>query len=226
MATGPGNDRDRQTHGTSRIDEVGGAPKKKTNWLPWILGALAILALIFLLSRCNRDERRAEPAPVETNTVNTATATPDVSGEIAAAGTAAAAGAATGNILNDMRTYLASGEQAGRRFSFDDIQFATGSADVPAAAQSTISGLGQLLQSNPKARVRVEGYADARGAAAANRDLGAGRAQAIKAALTGAGVAANRVETGTGGESNPVDTNATSGGRSDNRRTDVVVTAK
>jgi len=225
MATGPGGDRDRETHGTSRIDEVGGTTKKKTNWLPWILAALGILALLFLLSRCNRDERRVEPAPVS-NTVDTATATPDVSGDTAAAGTAAAAGAATGNILNDMRTYLASGEQAGRRFSFDNIQFASGSADVPVAAQSTISGLGQLLQSNPNARVRIEGYADARGDAAANRDLGARRAQAIKTALTGGGIAANRVETGTGGESNPVDTNATAGGRSDNRRTDVVVTAK
>ena len=84
----------------------------------------------------------------------------------------------------------------------------------------------QLLQSSPNARIRVEGYADARGDAAANRDLGARRAQAIKTALTGAGIAANRVETGTGGESNPVDTNATAGGRTDNRRTDVVVTAK
>lgn len=217
MAIDPNN---RDTHGTSRIDEVGGTTKKKTNWLPWLLAALGLLALLLLLSRCNREE----PAPAAVNTVDTAT--PDVSGETAAAGTAAAAGASTGNILNDMRTYLASGEPAGRRFSFDDIQFATGSADVPAGAQTTISGLGQLLQSNSNARIRVEGYADARGDAAANRDLGARRAQAIKTALTGAGIGADRIETGTGGESNPVDTNATSGGRSDNRRTDVVVTAK
>lgn len=224
MAIDPNN---RETHGTSRIDEVGGGTtKKKTNWLPWLLAALGILALLFTLSRCNRDERRVEPAPAEVNTVDPAVTTPDVSGETAAAGTAAAAGAATGNVLDDMRTYLASGEPAGRRFSFDNIQFATGSADVPAGAQTTIAGVSQLLQSNPNARVRVEGYADARGDAATNRDLGARRAQAIKTALTGAGISADRIETGTGGEANPVDTNATAGGRSDNRRTDVVVTAK
>lgn len=172
------NDRDHQTHGTSRIDEVGG-PAKKTNLLPWILAALGTLALLFTLSRCNRDDRRVEPAPVETNT---AAATPDVTGTTAAAGTAAAAGAVTGNALEDMRTYLASGETAGRRFSFDNIEFTTGSADVPASAQTTIAGLGQLLGANPNARVRVEGYADARGDAAVNRDLGAQRAQAIKTA--------------------------------------------
>ncbi len=224
MAIEPGGDRNRTSgkHGTSHIDEVGS--DKKKNWLPWIIGALALLALLFALSRCNRDE---SPAPVAVdNGVNNTGTTPDVMGETAAAGNAAAASADSGSILNDMRTYLASGEAAGRRFSFDGIKFATGSADVPADAGATVTGLADVLKANPKASVRVEGYTDAVGDAAANADLGARRANAIKTALTGAGIAAARVATGTGGESNPVDTNATGSGRTDNRRTDVVVTAK
>lgn len=227
MAIEPNGDRNRQTHGTSRIDQVGDTPeKKKTNWLPWILAALGTLLLLFTLSRCNRDEARVTPVNNEVNTTEVNTAMPDVSGATAAAGTAAAAGAASGNLLDDMRTYLASGEPAGRRFTFDGINFASGSADLPGEAQSTISGLSRLLQANPNARVRVEGYADARGDAAANKDLGSRRAQAIKTALTGAGVAANRVEAATGGETNPVDSNATAAGQNENRRTDLVVTAK
>lgn len=222
MASDPNDGR--KVHGTSRIDPVEGETKK-TNWLPWILGLLALLGLLFALSRCNRDEPR-EAAPVDVNTVETNLATPDVTGATAAAGTAAAAGAASGNILNDMRTYLGSNEPAGRRFTFDNIQFASASADLPAGAQETISGVASLLQSSPNSRVRIEGYADARGDDAANRDLGARRAQAIKTALTSAGVPANRIETGSGGETNPVDSNATASGRTENRRTDIVVTTK
>ncbi len=223
MAIEPNSDRNRTgsgSHGTSHIDEVGS--DKKKNWLPWIIGALALLALLFALSRCNRDEAR--PVAVDNGVDNVATA--DVSGETAAAGTAAAASADSGNILNDLRTYLASGEAAGRRFSFDGVKFATGSADVPADAATTITGLSDVLKASPKAAVRIEGYADAVGDAGANADLGARRAAAIKTALTGAGIEAGRIATATGGESNPVDSNATAGGRTDNRRTDLVVTAK
>ena len=220
MAIEP-NGRDGKTHGTSRIDSVDEPAKKKNSILPWILAALGIAALLFTLSRCNRDEPVRPVEQVETNT-----AVPDVTGETAAAGTAAAAGADSGNILIDMRNYLASGENAGRRFTFDGIKFATASAAIPAEATTTITGLAQLMKENPKARIRVEGYADARGNDAVNRKLGADRAAAVKKSLTGAGVDGSRVETATGGEENPVDSNATSSGQTENRRTDVVVTAK
>ena len=51
MAIEPTNDpnRDRDTHGSSRIDSVAG--DKKTNWLPWIIGALALLALLYALTQ-------------------------------------------------------------------------------------------------------------------------------------------------------------------------------
>jgi outer membrane protein OmpA-like peptidoglycan-associated protein len=48
----------------------------------------------------------------------------------------------------------------------------------------------------------------------------------VKAALVAKGVDAARIETVTGGESDPVDTNATAGGRFENRRTELVVTAR
>ena len=225
MAIEPNGSRTTGTgqHGTSRIDEVGTA-KKKTNWLPLILGALALLALIFALSQCGRDEPETQPVAVDNN-VEPVT-TPDVSGETAAAGTAAAGAASTGNILNDLRAYLASNEAAGRRFSFDDVRFATGSADVPADAGTTITGLADVLKASPTAVVRLEGYADAVGDAAANADLGARRAAAIKTALVAAGIETGRISTASGGENNPVDTNASAGGRSENRRTDLIVTTK
>ena len=221
MAIEPQNDRD--AHGSSRIDSVAG--DKKTNWLPWIIGALALLALLYALTQCKRDE----PVPID-NTMNTTetttTTTNTMSGETAAAGTAAAAGAATGDALGDMTTYVGSGEAAGRRFSFDTIKFATNSAVVPTDAKATVDGIAGLLKSNAGTAIRIEGYADAKGAAGANKNLGSMRANSVKQALIAAGIMSGRITTATGGENNPVDSNATADGRSENRRTDVVVTKK
>lgn len=159
-------------------------------------------------------------------TETTTTTTNTMSGETAAAGTAAAAGAATGDALGDMTTYVGSGEAAGRRFSFDTIKFATNSAVVLADAKATVDGIAGLLKSNASTAIRVEGYADAKGAAGANKNLGSMRANAVKQALIAAGIMSGRITTATGGENNPVDSNATADGRSENRRTDVVVTKK
>jgi outer membrane protein OmpA-like peptidoglycan-associated protein len=232
MSTNP-NDPNRDVHGTSTVQPTGAPAAKKTNWLPWVLGALALLALLFLLSRCGRDDATTATTTTEQTTVDTSAVAVDpaaapagVTGETAPAGVAAAGAAATGNVLGQMQAYLASTEAAGRRFTFDNIHFATNSAELPADAATTINGIAQALQAAPNARVRIEGYADARGGAGTNAQLGAQRAEAVARALIGAGVAANRVETATGGETNPVDTNATVQGQADNRRTDLVVTSK
>jgi outer membrane protein OmpA-like peptidoglycan-associated protein len=44
--------------------------------------------------------------------------------------------------------------------------------------------------------------------------------------LAGKGIAADRVETASGGEGDPADTNATAGGRFENRRTELVVLSR
>jgi outer membrane protein OmpA-like peptidoglycan-associated protein len=202
--------------------------ERKTNWLAWIALALGLLALLWALSRCDREDPQATTATTTTTTETTAVDTSGVavSGETAAAGTAAATATASSDVLSQMQAYLASTEAAGRRFTFDNIQFATSSAELPADAGTTIGAIAQALQATPNARIRVEGYADARGAEGANAQLGAQRAEAVARALIAAGVAANRVETSTGGEANPVDSNATGTGQAHNRRTDIVVTAK
>jgi|GEM_PF-462438 len=213
------------SHGTSRVTPAA-APARKTNWLPWLLLGLGLLALLWWLSR-----RGDDPQPVTTTTEQTTTVAPtaggpDVSGETAPAGVAAAGAAGTGNALADLQAYLASPEPAGRRFSFDNIHFATNSAELPADAQPVIAGIVQAVQAAPNARIRVEGYADARGAAQANAQLGAQRADTVARALIAAGVAPGRLESASGGELNPIDTNATAQGQADNRRTDIVIVSK
>ncbi len=126
----------------------------------------------------------------------------------------------------DLQEYLASNAAAPRSFTFDKLNFDTASAQIRADDQPTLAALAQILAAYPKAGVRLVGYADARGSDAANAKLGADRAAAVGAALTGAGIAAVRITTASGGDSNPVASNQTASGQFQNRRTDLVVTAK
>ena len=83
-----------------------------------------------------------------------------------------------------------------------------------------------VLKQYGNARIRVAGYADARGSEPANVQLGQARADAVKAALVAKGIDAGRIDTTTGGESDPVATNATAPGQFENRRTELVVLSR
>ena len=216
-------------HGTSKVTPVakqGGMPK----WLPWLLGLLALLVLFLLFRSCGH----TASAPV-TNTTETTTTTTTTS---AAPGTppigvqkVTLPGGKTIELepktLNyELQGFLASSEAPPRRFTFDRLNFATDSAALPADAQVTVNALAQILKAYPSAKVELAGYADSTGADPHNVQLGAQRAQAVQKALAAQGVAADRMRTATGGSSNPVDSNASATGRAENRRTELVVTAK
>jgi outer membrane protein OmpA-like peptidoglycan-associated protein len=195
--------------------------KKGLNWLPWLLLALGLLALLFALSRCGRDDAAVAPVTTPTSTT-TASATdgavvattPNAATSAAAAGTSALGG------------YLAGSEPAPRTFTFEKLNFDTAKSDVRAADAAEMDEVAATLKQYPNARIRIAGYADARGSEPANMALGKARADAIKAALVAKGIDTGRVETVSGGENDPVDTNATASGRFENRRTELVVTAR
>ena len=190
---------------------------KKFNWLPWLLAALALLALLFALSRCDREEQATVDPAV--------TPAPADNGEIVAstpnAGASAALGATAG-----LGTYLAGSEATPRRFAFEQLNFDTGKSEVRAQDVAEINEVAAALKQYPTSRIRIAGYADARGDAAANAQLGEARANSIKSALVAQGIDAARIETTSGGEAEPVDNNATAPGRFDNRRAELVVTAR
>ncbi|WP_375429396.1 OmpA family protein [uncultured Sphingomonas sp.] len=125
--------------------------------------------------------------------------------------------------VSQVGPYLAGTEAAPRTFVFERLNFASASSAIRPVDQAELAAIATTLNQYPNSRVRVVGYADARGSDPANAQLGQSRADAVKAALTGAGIAATRIDTGTGGEADPVDTNATAPGRAENRRTELVV---
>ena len=185
--------------------------KKKTNWLAWLLLALGLLALLFGLSRCGRHDA------VETTTTNTSSVvaqTPNAPKAAALAGTSALGG------------YLAGTQTTPQTFTFEKLNFDTAKSDIRPSDQADVDQVAATLKQYPKAHIRIAGYADTRGNEAANVALGKARADSVKAALVAKGIDGGRIETATGGASDPVDTNATAAGRAENRRTELVVTSK
>jgi outer membrane protein OmpA-like peptidoglycan-associated protein len=187
---------------------------KGFNWLPWLLLALGLLALLFALSRCNREDSAAvAPAPTATPTEVVAS-TPNAGSADALVGT------------SGLGTYLAGTEPLPRTFTFEKLNFDTAKSNIRPADAAEVNEVAATLKQYPNARIRIAGYADARGTDAANMALGKARADSVKSALVAQGINAGRIETVSGGETDPVDTNATAGGRFENRRTELVVTAR
>ena len=196
--------------------------KKGFNWLPWLLLGLGLVALLLALSRCERDESAAvspvasaTPAEYDPAAASAVVATtPNAGTSEAAEGTSA------------LGAFLGGPEPTPRTFQFEKLNFDTAKSAVRAADAVEVDAVAATLKQFPNARIRIAGYADARGSAPANMALGKARADAIKAALVSKGIDQGRIETVSGGENDPVDTNATGSGRFENRRTELVVTAR
>lgn len=195
--------------------------KKGFNWLPWLLLALGLLALLLALSRCDRKEDTAVVAPVATDEAVATQAAPEVLATTAGAGASSALAGTSG-----LGTYLAGTEPTPRTFTFEKLNFDSAKSDIRAADADEVNQVAATLAKYPTARIRIAGYADARGTEPANVALGKARAESVKSALVTKGIAADRIETASGGEGDPVDSNATAGGRFENRRTELVVTAR
>ena len=110
-----------------------------------------------------------------------------------------------------------------RRFAFDSLTFSTGSAQPTDESSDIIRDLATILKAYPQAKVRLEGYTDNTGDAAANRELSQQRAESIKALLVQNGVDESHIDTAGFGSDNPIASNETEAGRLSNRRTELVV---
>jgi len=204
-------------HGTSTITPV---TKRGLPWWIWLIPLALLVGLVLGLRNCNRHESVAVTHDAR------AAETPSVAVKKVTLPGGASLELDPSSLNYLLQEFLASSAAAPRTFVFERLNFATASADLPTEAKDTVDGLAQILKAYPATKIRLDGYADARGTEAANTQLGAKRAQAVAAALVASGIGADRIETATGGESNPVESNATSQGRAENRRTELVVLAK
>ena len=103
------------------------------------------------------------------------------------------------------------------------VQFATGTANLSAAAREGLARFSGIVASYPGLRFMVEGHTDNTGSVAANNDLSLRRGIAVRDYLIGQGVAASTIDVAGFGSAQPTADNATAEGRARNRRVEIVV---
>lgn len=165
-----------------------------SRWLPWLLAALAALALIFGLKSCKKEE----PVVVAEKTETVVTAVPPPPPVIPV-------GAGVTLEAREGKPALV-------------VFFDTGKADVSPDFAEQATKVKDFLDANPDARLNVSGYNDPTGNAAANAELSKNRAANVKAALVAAGVADSRIDL-----VKPVETTGTGDTNAESRRVEVTV---
>jgi outer membrane protein OmpA-like peptidoglycan-associated protein len=115
--------------------------------------------------------------------------------------------------------------EIGRKFIIENLLFPTAKAELPTAVEE-LEVLITFMQSRPAVRIRIEGHTDNTGSAKTNELLSQKRAEAVKAYVVQKGIDPRRIQTMGYGPSKPIGDNRTEFGRSLNRRTEIVITAK
>jgi OmpA-OmpF porin, OOP family len=104
-----------------------------------------------------------------------------------------------------------------------DVLFDTGQATLKPGAVPVIDRLAKFLIQTPERSVQIEGHTDSVGTDAYNQDLSMRRASAVRDALQGRGVPADRVIATGKGEALPIASNDSAGGRQQNRRVEIII---
>ncbi len=203
-------------------------PKQKSSWLPWLLLALGLIALIFFLMRgCNNDKGK------EMNTDSTSASTGASTGTTT--DTAGAMGQAWGDVDFNAPA-VAYGEITGKNVDVrgnnnygiyglgENILFDEGKSTIRSDGEQNLKQVaGSIDQRYKGGAVRIFGYTDAVGSAGYNKELGEQRAAAVRDWLVKNGsISEDRITLQPVGEARPVASNSTSEGRQQNRRVEIV----
>ena len=111
-------------------------------------------------------------------------------------------------------------------FDFDRLLFDTNSATLQPSSQEQLQNIANILKAYPTVHVRIGGYTDNQGDAAANLKLSQDRADSVMQQIVVLGVDPARMDAKGYGEDHPVADNSTEAGRAQNRRISLRVTQK
>jgi outer membrane protein OmpA-like peptidoglycan-associated protein len=101
-----------------------------------------------------------------------------------------------------------------------NVFFTSGSAHLEPASVTELNSLSSLLQQNRWLKIQLNGHTDDVGSDADNLTLSEARARAVMAYLTAKGIEPQRLRAVGFGETKPLLSNETAGGRAKNRRTE------
>ena len=104
-----------------------------------------------------------------------------------------------------------------------DVLFDTNRARLKPGGIREVQKLADVLDKHPQRTVAIEGFTDSTGSDERNQELSEQRANAVRDALLGMGISANRITTRGYGKSLPVASNATQAGRQLNRRVEILI---
>ena len=127
-----------------------------------------------------------------------------------------------GDLEMQLKELNAKKTERGMVVTLGDVLFDTGKAQLTSDSTGNLGKLAAFFQRNPQRSASIEGYTDSIGSASSNLDLSGRRAGAVKTALVGLGVPAERLSTQAHGEEMPAASNATISGRQMNRRVEIV----
>jgi OmpA-OmpF porin, OOP family len=234
---GPVGDWDERAR-PSRMVEIPHQRARRSLW-PWLLGAVALLALVMWGTARRRGQQEIARAPAVTApAVETPPAAPaqqpaqaETTAPEAPATTPAAPEApmppaetlTAGNGLMAFNSALDGTDPLPRRFQLPGLLFRTDSAEIDPGSAEVLDQVGDALKAHPSAKVRVEGHTDSTGQAGANQQLATDRANATRDYLVTRGVPADRVEAAGFGAERPVAANDTAENRAENRRIELVL---
>jgi outer membrane protein OmpA-like peptidoglycan-associated protein len=98
------------------------------------------------------------------------------------------------------------------------IRFQSGGDRITVESVPTLDLLAGFLATNPTVSIQIIGHTDSDGEAAANLELSATRAEAVRTQLVARGIESERLATLGLGETDPIADNLTKGGKNANRR--------
>lgn len=104
------------------------------------------------------------------------------------------------------------------------LLFPSGQDELSPIAQQHLDDVAAALKEQPEgSKFKIEGYTDATGSAARNKQLSTKRAKAVASYLNDHGIDKDRTEVAGYGEQNPIADNDDEEGRATNRRVEVIV---
>jgi outer membrane protein OmpA-like peptidoglycan-associated protein len=105
------------------------------------------------------------------------------------------------------------------------ILFATNSSTLGSASKASLTKFAESLKANNETNVEIFGHTDNTGTDAINIPLSQQRAASVQTFLISQGVQSNRLISFGKGSSEPVTTNETATGRTQNRRVEIIILA-